>query len=234
MKKHGFTHYLKVFLLSFAFMIVLAVFSYTRKNAETGEYLYLVSSSINVQGFWANEFVLFGRTFKIGLLLIDLAAAIIFPLALTGIFLLLDIGRGKAGKKSKEELNKERYEEFVDGIGHKLNQTHLFNVEDFRHFRENSKFQECLKKLYQIYSEGETEENTYFLVLRKFDKGTKERDAIEYLITYTGQKRQEFLDKEKELQVQKEAKENKKDALDVAEEPIENKEAEEQEEKEEK
>ena len=113
MKKHGFTHYLKVFLLSFAFMIVLAVFSYTRKNAETGEYLYLVSSNINVQGFWANEFVLFGRTFKIGLLLIDLAAAIIFPLALTGIFLLLDIGRGKAGKKSKEELNKERYEENI-------------------------------------------------------------------------------------------------------------------------
>ena len=130
----------------------------------------------------------------------DLAAIFSFPAVLAIIFFLLDLGRGKTGKKKTEQLEKEKYENFIDSIGKTLNQTHKFNVEDFRHFRENKKFQDCLKHLYEIYLNGETEELSYFTLLRKFDKGSQEREAMEFLITFTERKRVEEAKKKEEQQ----------------------------------
>ena len=209
MEKRKLSYYLIVYGLSFIVMLMLMIFSYTRVNAETGEYGYFVSNSINVSGSMADEFFMFGRSFKIGLFLIDTAALILFPLALTLVFLLLDLGRGRVGKKSKEQSNKESYEKFIDDIGNTLNQTHLFNAEDYRHFRENSKFQECLKSLYDIYVNGESETHSYYLLMRKFDKGTKERDAIEFLITFAEKKRKELEEKRKAVEETQTQTENK-------------------------
>ena len=170
MKRHTFKHYLIVFLISLAFMIALAIVAYLRKDVNTGTHQYIVSSTINVSGTMAQTFTLFGIEFVLGLFLLDMVAVVCFPLALTIIFLMIDLARGRAGKKKPEQIEKEKYETFIDGIGKTLNQTHKFNVEDFRHFRENKKFQECLKSLYQIYLNGETEECSYYLILRKFNK----------------------------------------------------------------
>lgn len=191
MKRHTFKHYLIVYSISFMFMVVLAVVAYLRVDQNTGSHQYLISSSIPVSGIMAETFTLFGKEFVFGLFLVDVTAMILFPAALAFVFFLLDLGRGRAGKKKTEEVEKEKYENFIDSIGKTLNQTHKFNVEDFRHFRENKKFQDCLKHLYEIYLNGETQELSYFLLLRKFDKGTQEREAMEFLITFTERKRVE-------------------------------------------
>lgn len=200
MKRRTFKHYLIVYAISFAFMVVLAVIAYMRTDANTGSHQYLVSSSLQVSGAMAETFTLFGKVFVLGLFLLDMVAVFFFPAALAIIFYLLDLGRGKVGKKKTEEIEKEKYENFIDSIGKTLNQTHKFNVEDFRHFRENKKFQECLKHLYEIYLNGETEELSYFTLLRKFDKGTQEREAMEFLITFTERKRVEGDKKEEQQQ----------------------------------
>ena len=200
MKRHTFKHYLIVFLISLAFMIALAIVAYLRKDVNTGTHQYIVSSTINVSGTMAQTFTLFGIEFVLGLFLLDMVAVVCFPLALTIIFLMIDLARGRAGKKKPEQIEKEKYETFIDGIGKTLNQTHKFNVEDFRHFRENKKFQECLKSLYQIYLNGETEECSYYLILRKFNKGTQEREAMEFLITFAERKRVDEAEKQKEQQ----------------------------------
>lgn len=206
MKRHTFKHYLIVFFISLAFMIVLGIVAYSRKDIITGSHQYIVSSSVKVSGAMANTFNIFGKEFVLGLFLIDMVAVFGFPLALTLVFFLLDLGRGRVGKKKPEQIEKEKFESFVDSIGRTLNQTHKFNVEDFRHFRENSKFQEALKRLYNIYLNGETEECSYFSIMRKFNKGTQEREAMEFLITFTERKR---VDEETKRALQKEQEEMK-------------------------
>ena len=200
MKRHTFKHYLIVYAISFMFMVVLAVIAYLRVDQNTGSHQYLVSSTLSVSGAMAQTFFMFGKEFVLGLFLLDLAAIISFPAVLAIVFFLLDLGRGKTGKKKTEQLEKEKYENFIDSIGKTLNQTHKFNVEDFRHFRENKKFQDCLKHLYEIYLNGETEELSYFTLLRKFDKGSQEREAMEFLITFTERKRVEEAKKKEEQQ----------------------------------
>ena len=81
-----------------------------------------------------------------------------------------------------------KYDEFINEVSRKMNESNAFNVEDYRHFRENQKFQETLKKLYMIYSEGETETLSYALLERKFKKGSKEKEAIDLLIAITKEK----------------------------------------------
>lgn len=209
MKKRTFKHYLLIYGVSFAVVLLFAIFAYTRK-LEDGSYGYLVSANIPVKGIFAQEFIMFNRPIVFGLFMIDLAVVILFPLTVVLVFFLMDLGRGRAGKKTKEEENRESFEKFIDEIGKTLNQTHLFNVEDFRHFRENDKFQECLKKIYEIYVHGETEELTYYSVIRKFQKGTKERDALEFLVTFGEKKRLEAIRLEEEKKKELEAKEAEK------------------------
>ncbi|MCR5564756.1 MAG: hypothetical protein K6F59_03030 [Gammaproteobacteria bacterium] len=210
MKKRTFKHYLLIYAVSFAVVLLFAVVAYSRKF-EDGSYGYLVSSNIPVSGAFASEFNMFGRPVVVGLFLIDLAVMLVFPLVVCLVFFLMDLGRGRAGKKTKEEINRESFEKFIDEIGRTLNQTHLFNVEDFRHFRENDKFQDCLKKIYEIYVHGETEELTYYSIIRKFQKGTKERDALEFLVTFGEKKRLEAIKLEEEKKKELEAKESEKE-----------------------
>ena len=209
MKKRTFKHYLLIYGVSFAVVLLFAIFAYVRKDSA-GEYGYLVSKNIPVSGIFAQEFTMFGRPIVFGLFLVDLAVVILFPLTVVLVFFLMDLGKGRAGKKTEEEINRESYEKFIDEIGKTLNQTHLFNVEDFRHFRENDKFQECLKRIYEIYLHGETEELTYYSIIRKFNKGTKERDALEFLVTFGEKKRLEAIRLEEEKKKEAEAKEENK------------------------
>ena len=210
MKKRTFKHYLLVYGISFLVILVFAIFAYTRKNAE-GEYGYLVANNIPVKGIFAEEFTMFNRPIKFGLFLIDLALLFVFPLAVTLVFFLMDLGKGRAGKKKEEaHPNRESFEMFIDSIGKTLNQTHKFNVEDFRHFRESEKFQNCLKSIYNIYVNGETEELTYYSIIRKFDKKTKERDALEFLVTFAEKKRLEAIRLEAEANEKEEIKEETK------------------------
>lgn len=190
MKRGTFKYYLITFLMVFGFMAVLMVISHIRGT-------YLVSSYITAKGVWANEFSIFlykSRTFILGLYLLDILALVLFPVVFTGIFVLIDLamGRLRTKKNAKKIDEKENYDKFVDSIGLDLSKTGKFNVEDFRHFRSNQKFQACLKTLYEIYSNGENEEKNYIHLLRKFDKGTKEKQAIEYLVAFTEKRRKEL------------------------------------------
>lgn len=211
MKKGTPKYYILTFLMVFVFMTILMIISHAKGN-------YLISGTIATSGVWAKEFSIFlykGHTYKLGLYLIDIGSIILFPVVFTMIFFLIDLGTGKIGNKKKQAAEKEekKYETFIDEIGATLNTTHQFDVEDFRHFRDNAKFQEALKNLYKIYTDGENEStnNTYFLIARKFEKGTKEREAVEYLITFTEQKRKEKPVVETPVEEKVEDKKDKKD-----------------------
>ncbi len=183
MKKGSFKYYLVTFGLVFLFILIMLIMSHSQG-------LYLVSSQVKATGVWSKTFSIFlykEKTFIIGNYLLDVLALIGFPVGFGLVFFGIDkLSYALKSKKKKEaEKEKEQYETFIDDIGAELNRVKKFNVEDFRHFRENEKMQECLKKLYFIYRDGETENNNYELVLRKFKKNTVERDAIEYLVSFT-------------------------------------------------
>jgi len=210
MKKKTFKYYLMTYIMVFVFLIILEVISHSKGD-------YLISSALEIKegSIWASEFSIFiykNVSFVVGKYVVDILCALIFPALMAFVFWLIDFVMDKIKSKPKKDdpkMDEKYYEDFVDEIGSKLNKTHKFNVEDFRHFRENTKVQECLKKLYQIYKSGETEENNYRLVLRKFDKGTQEREAIEYLIAFTETKRKEKETKEKEEATEAANKETK-------------------------
>ncbi len=194
MKRGTFKYYLITFLMVFVFMVIIMIVSHARDT-------YLISASINVKGVWANEFSIFlykNRTFLLGKYLLDLLMLFVFPLIFTMVFVIIDLAMGRLRTKKNKEASdsKEAYDKFIDEIGIELNKTRKFNVEDFRHFRSNVKFQGCLNTLYEIYKNGETENKSYLLLLRKFDKGTKEKEAMEYLVTFTERKRKEKVEKE--------------------------------------
>ena len=194
MKRGTFKYYLITFLMVFVFMLVVMVISHARDA-------YLISTNIKVKGIWASEFTMFlykDRTFELGKYLLDLLMLVVFPLIFTLVFVVIDLSMGRLRtKKNKEAIDsKEAYDKFIDEIGIELNKTRKFNVEDFRHFRSNVKFQNCLNTLYEIYKNGESENKSYILLLRKFDKGTKEKEAMEYLVTFTDRKRKQKLEKE--------------------------------------
>ena len=193
MKRGTSKYYLVTYLMVFVFMLVVMVVSHARDS-------YLISSNINVKGVWASEFSMFlyrDRTFMLGKYLLDLVMLVVFPLIFTLVFVIIDLAMGRLRtKKNKTEFDeKEAYDKFIDEIGIELNKTRKFNVEDFRHFRSNTKFQACLNTLYDIYKNGESETKSYLILLRKFDKGSKEKEAMEYLITFTERKRKQKVEK---------------------------------------
>jgi len=187
MKKGTLKYYLSTFAMSYVFVLLLTIVSHSRGA-------YFVSGNLDFSGNMAREITCFlykGHTFVYGRFLIDEIGLIVFPIIFTFMFFLIDLLTKliKGKKKREQEENERKYDEFVDDIGNELNRTHIFNQEDFRHFRENKKFQECLQKLYKIYTDGENEEVNYALVLRKFEKNTVERKAIEFLVVYTEKRR---------------------------------------------
>ena len=50
-----------------------------------------------------------------------------------------------------------------------------------------------LKRFYSIYQEGENANISYSLLERKFNKGSKEREAVTFLIPYVKKLREEKL-----------------------------------------
>lgn len=182
MKKGSFLYYLFLYGMVLVFMIVLVVSQHIK-----GGYLFL--SETNATGFLANEFSIFlykNRTFIVGLYILDIVSVVFGPALLVGAFFGIDkLTALIKKKKGVSQEDTENYDKFVNAIGTDLNSTRKFNVEDFRHFRENSKFQNSLKDLFYIYDKGSDETHSYPLVLRRFEKGTKERDAVEYLITFS-------------------------------------------------
>lgn len=194
MKQKILKSYVVTFLMSFALILVLEIIT----HASGG---YFLSSGMTFEGKFAqtfNHFIFKSKEFVLGNYVVDLICLIAIPIVFTLLFFLIDVlTKVLKGKKKREaELEEMRYNDFADSIGKELNRLDTFSIEDFRHFRGNEKFQECLKKLYKIYKDGEDENNSYFLVLRKFEKRTKEREAIEYLITFTENKRKEKAGKE--------------------------------------
>jgi len=188
MKKTGIKAYIPTFLMGIIFIGILTVMQETN-----GNFFF-------VQG-------LVGSVSKAGLYVLDWVFVLVFAVLFTAIFVVIDLVTGKFKTKSKlfKEYEQKHFDDFVDKIGGELNKVKLFNVEDFRHFRENNKLQECLKKLYQIYLYGETEECNYFLVLRKFQKGSTERSAIEYLVTFTEKERNANTEEIKDFVAKKKA-----------------------------
>ena len=190
MKKDSKRYYLSTFIMAFAFIFILTIIS----HAGGG---YLISGSITFEGIWADTFQNFlykDKTFIVGNYVLDIIAIFVFPLFFVIIFWLIDFltKKLKSKKRRAEEEEREKYDEFINGVSKEMNATDKFNVEDYRHFRENQKFQECLKKLYLIYKEGETPNVNYALLERKFNKNSKEREAIDFLIDYTKRKRDEI------------------------------------------
>lgn len=203
MKRGTFKYYLGTFLMVFVFVLIMLVIAHAQGT-------YLVSSNVTSKGVWSKSFHIFlykNFDFVLGNYLLDLLCLFLFPLAFSIMFFMVDKLTGLIKPKNKKTAEQEQlaYEQFVDSIGASLNKVNDFNVEDFRHFRNNSKFQECLKKLYLIYRDGELENVNYSLVLRKFEKGTVERNAIEYLITFTKKKAVEDKDKIEALRLEREA-----------------------------
>ena len=203
MKKGTFKYYLGTFLMVFVFVLIMLIIAHAQGT-------YLVSSNITSTGVWAKVFHIFlYKNFDIvlGNYLLDLLCLFLFPLAFSLIFFGIDkiTGLIKPKKKKTAEQEQLQYEKFCDDIASSLNKVKEFNVEDFRHFRSNNKFQECLKKLYLIYRDGESDNTNYALVLRKFEKGTTERNAIEYLITFTKKKAIEDKDKLEADRIEREA-----------------------------
>ena len=202
MKKESKRYYISTFIMALAFVLILNVITHAGGN-------YLISENIQMEGIWAEEFEIFlykDKTFIVGNYFLDVIAIVVFPLFFVFIFWLVDflVNKLKSKKRRAEEEAKMKYDEFINEISRKMNESNAFNVEDYRHFRENQKFQEALKKLYMIYSEGENENLSYALLERKFRKGTKEKEAIDFLIAFTKEKRIE-----KETTVTPEEKEEK-------------------------
>lgn len=186
MKKESKRYYISTFIMALAFVLILNVITHAGGN-------YLISGNIEMDGVWAQEFEIFlykDKTFIVGNYVLDLIAIFVFPLFFVFIFWLVDflVNKLKSKKRRAEEEAKMKYDEFINEVSRKMNESNAFNVEDYRHFRENQKFQETLKKLYIIYSEGETETLSYALLERKFKKGSKEKQAIDLLIAITKEK----------------------------------------------
>jgi len=202
MKKNGFMQYIPTFVMGLIFIGILAIVQQTN-----GTYFFTKG--------------LEGSMSKTGLIVLDWVFVVLFAVAFTLIFLIVDVVTGKFKTKTKlfKEYEQKHFDDFVDKIGGELNKVKIFNVEDFRHFRENNKLQDCLKKLYQVYLYGETEEVNYFLILRKFQKGSNERTAIEYLVTFTEKERNanaseitQFLEQKKAFDEEQKIKAEKKAA----------------------
>ena len=183
MKKKPFKYYVFTFLLVFAFIAIVSIISHAKGT-------YFISNGMKFSNVWAKEFNIFlykGKVFTLGNYVVDILALIVIPFFFTIFFYLIDLFTSKLERKSKREkrLEEERYSNFIDDIGKELNKLNIFNVEDFRKFRESDKFQESLKKLYDIYKNGETENNNFSNILRKYKSKPTEKEAMEYLIDFT-------------------------------------------------
>ncbi|MCK4551792.1 MAG: hypothetical protein KAU02_02660 [Tenericutes bacterium] len=82
----------------------------------------------------------------------------------------------------KKKINYEA--NFLAEISKKMNEGKVFLVEEFRRLQNNYKFQEDLKRAYQIYTNGESEVFTIAKLEKKYRKDTVEFKAMKYVVEY--------------------------------------------------
>lgn len=84
---------------------------------------------------------------------------------------------------SREKQTDDEFTEFLKVTTAKVNEELDFTIEDFRRLRDNEKFQKSLWQLYQIKLFGETDEINFTMIRKKFKKDTREKKAVEVVIS---------------------------------------------------
>ena len=82
-----------------------------------------------------------------------------------------------------EKKQADAYNLFLVNSTEHLKTTGNYDIEDFKRFRSNEKFQRALKVLYKIETNGETDDANYKMIEKRFKKDTKEYNAIQSLIS---------------------------------------------------
>lgn len=83
-------------------------------------------------------------------------------------------------KKKQPQL--DEYKTYVEEATELLRSDDSFEIEDFKKLRENEKFQRVLKQIYNIKTQGETEDSNYKMVHKRFKKDSLEYKAVAKLI----------------------------------------------------
>jgi len=113
----------------------------------------------------------------------------IMPFFFTLIYYLGDVLSEKITKKRKKNTNNE--DQFLMDISKKMTESNAFQIEEFRRLRTSEKFQTQLHYAYWIFQNGEDEAHTMDLLQKKFRKDTLEGRAMEYVVAYLLEKKQE-------------------------------------------
>jgi hypothetical protein len=87
--------------------------------------------------------------------------------------------------KFSNKKKKVDYEaKFLDEISDEMRNSKEFIVEEFRRLQINQKFQEDLKRAYQIYKNGENEVLTIEKLENKYKKNSIEKRAMKHVVNY--------------------------------------------------
>jgi len=87
--------------------------------------------------------------------------------------------------KFSNKKKKVDYEaKFLDEISNEMRNSKEFIVEEFRRLQINQKFQDDLKKAYQIHKNGENGILTIEKLENKYKKNSIEKRAMKYVINY--------------------------------------------------
>lgn len=78
----------------------------------------------------------------------------------------------------KKEVKIDPYEKFLIDSTNLLKKDMSFEIEDFRKLRQSERFQRTLKQIYNIKTQGESEELNYKIVKKRFKKDTIEYRAV--------------------------------------------------------
>ena len=95
------------------------------------------------------------------------------------MYFLIDLVLGKVDKKSKKsDKGKDPFDKYLDSLIEKMTESNKFIIEDYRKFRESDRFQTVLKHGFEIQTNGETEQNNFKKLYKKYDSNSKEYLAI--------------------------------------------------------
>lgn len=87
-------------------------------------------------------------------------------------------------KFSKRKKKVDYEAKFLNEISQRMRDSNEFLVEEFRRLQINPKFQEDLRRAYQIYKDGETEVFSIEKLERRYKKGTLEKRALKHVVEY--------------------------------------------------
>jgi len=105
----------------------------------------------------------------------------IMPFLFTGFYYGSDALMDKFMKR-KKKINYES--KFLEAISIKMREGNEFVIEEFRKLQNNKVFQDDLKKAYQIYQNGETDNFGIDRLEKKYRKDSLEKRAMKYVVEY--------------------------------------------------